>query len=77
MAPGSDVDLLFLLSSNQTVPAESIVKSVLHYLWDLGYKVGHAVRTIDQTIKAAEDDTTVRTALLDARLIHACSTGCG
>ena len=70
MAPGSDVDVLFLLPSNQTAQAESIVKSVLYYLWDLGYKVGHAVRTIDQTIKAAKDDTTVRTALLDARLIH-------
>src|SRR6516165_2356277 len=70
MAPGSDVDLLFLFPNKQTVQAESIVKSVLHYLWDLGYKVGHAVRTIDQTIMAANDDMTVRTALLDARLIH-------
>ena len=70
MAPGSDVDLLFLFPDEQTGQAESIVKSVLHYLWDLGYKVGHAVRTIDQTIKAAKEDMTIRTALLDARLIH-------
>ena len=70
LAPGSDIDLLFLFPNKQTAQAESIVKSVLHYLWDLGYKVGHAVRTIDQTIKAAKDDMTVRTALLDARLIH-------
>ena len=67
MAPGSDVDLLFLFPANQTAQA---VKSVLHYLWDLGFKVGHAVRTIDQTMKAANNDMTVRTALLDARLIH-------
>ncbi len=70
MAPGSDVDLLFLFPDEQTGQAESIVKSVLHYLWDLGYKVGHAVRTVDQTIKAAKEDMTIRTALLDARLIH-------
>ena len=70
MAPGSDVDLLFLFPDKQTAQAESIVKSVLHYLWDLGYKVGHAVRTVDQTIKAAKIDMTIRTALLDARLIH-------
>ena len=70
MAPGSDVDLLFLFPDKQTAQAESIVKSVLHYLWDLGYKVGHAVRTVDQTIKAAKEDMTIRTALLDARLIH-------
>src|SRR5208282_5064902 len=40
------------------------------FLWDLGFKVGHATRNIDQTIRAAKDDMTVRTALLDARLIH-------
>ena len=70
MAPGSDVDLLFLFPDKQTAWGESIAKSVLYYLWDLGYKVGHATRTIDQTVKAAKDDLTVRTALLDARLIH-------
>jgi [protein-PII] uridylyltransferase len=59
--------LLFLFPNKQTAPAESVVKSVLHYLWDLGYKVGHAVRTIDQTIKTAKDDATVRTALLVAQ----------
>ncbi len=70
MAPGSDVDLLFLFPSRQTAGGESIVESVLYFLWDLGYKVGHATRNIDQTLKAAKDDMTIRTALLDARFIH-------
>jgi [protein-PII] uridylyltransferase len=70
MAPGSDVDLLFLLPYKQTAWGESIVESVLYYLWDLGYKVGHATRTVDQTLRTAKDDMTIRTALLDARLIY-------
>jgi len=70
MAPKSDVDLLFLLPYKQTAWGESIVESVLYFLWDLGYKVGHATRNIDQTLKSAQSDMTIRTTLLDARLIH-------
>jgi [protein-PII] uridylyltransferase len=69
LAPGSDIDLLFLLPYKQTPWGESVVESVLYFLWDLGYKVGHATRSADQTIKAATDDMTIRTALLDSRLI--------
>src|SRR6516165_6766909 len=65
MSPGSDVDLLFLLPYKQTAWGENIVESVLYFLWDLGYKVGHATRTVNQTIKAADEDVTIRTALLD------------
>ena len=69
LAPFSDVDLLFLLPYKQTPWGESVVEYVLYLLWDLGLKVGHATRTIDQTLKLARGDTTIRTALLDARLI--------
>ncbi len=74
LAPGSDIDLLFLLPYRQTAWGESIVESVLYFLWDLGYKVGHATRNVDQTIRAAREDMTIRTALLDARLIYGEST---
>ena len=70
MAPSSDVDLLFLLPYKQTAWGESVVESILYFLWDLGYKVGHATRTIDQTLKAAKNDMTIRTAMLDARLLY-------
>jgi [protein-PII] uridylyltransferase len=70
MAPGSDVDLLFLLPYKQTAWGESIVESILYFLWDLGYKVGHATRTADQTLKAAREDMTIRTALIDSRFVY-------
>jgi [protein-PII] uridylyltransferase len=69
LAPGSDIDLLFLLPYKQTAWGESVAEYMLYVLWDLGFKVGHATRTVDQCIKMSSD-VTVRTALLDARLIH-------
>ncbi|MBX9925573.1 MAG: [protein-PII] uridylyltransferase [Hyphomicrobiaceae bacterium] len=70
LAPGSDIDLLFLLPYKKTPWAESIAEAVLYMLWDLGFKVGHATRTVDQCLKLSLTDMTIRTSLLDARLIH-------
>src|SRR5262249_44090691 len=38
-------------------------------LWDLGLTVGQSLRTVDETVKTAQADVTVRTNLLDARLL--------
>ncbi len=70
LAPGSDIDLLFLLPYKQTAWGESVAEAMLYVLWDLGFKVGHATRTVDQCLKMAQSDVTIRTSLLDARLIH-------
>jgi [protein-PII] uridylyltransferase len=69
LAPGSDVDLLFLLPYKQTPWGESVVEYMLYLLWDLGQKVGHATRTVEQCLKLSEADITIRTAILDSRLI--------
>ncbi|MBX2805674.1 MAG: [protein-PII] uridylyltransferase [Hyphomicrobiales bacterium] len=69
MAPGSDVDLLFLLPYKQTPWGETVAEFILYLLWDLGFKVGHATRTTSQTIRFAKTDMTTRTALLDARFV--------
>ncbi len=70
LAPGSDIDLQFLLPYKKTPWAESIAEAVLYMLWDLGFKVGHATRTVDQCLKLSLTDMTIRTSLLDSRLIH-------
>ncbi len=70
LAPGSDIDLLFLLPYKQTPWGESVAEHMLYVLWDLGFKVGHATRTVDQCIKSAQGDMTIRTALLDVWFIH-------
>ena len=69
LAPGSDIDLLFLLPYKQTPWGESVAEAVLYLLWDLGFKVGHATRNVDQSLKYAQADMTIRTSMLDARLI--------
>ena len=69
LAPGSDIDLLFLLPYKQTPWGESVAETMLYILWDLGQKVGHATRNVDQCLKLSGNDFTIRTALLDSRYI--------
>lgn len=67
LAPYSDIDLLFLLPYKRTPRVEQVVEYMLYMLWDLGWKVGHAVRGVDECIRQSNDDVTIRTALLEAR----------
>ncbi|WP_417687251.1 [protein-PII] uridylyltransferase [Roseibium sp.] len=69
LAPGSDVDLLFVLPYKQTPWGEQVVEYILYMLWDLGLKVGHATRNIDECIRLSRQDMTIRTAILEARYI--------
>ena len=69
MAPGSDIDLLFVLPYKQTAWGESIAEAILYCLWDMGLKVGHATRSIDECIRQAKADMTIRTAILEARFL--------
>ena len=38
-------------------------------LWDMGLKVGNASRTIAECLRAAKEDFTIRTAVLETRFI--------
>src|SRR5271170_3657275 len=69
LAPFSDIDLLFLRPYKQTAHAESVIEFMLYALWDLGFKVGHASRTIEECIKLSREDFTIRTSILEARLL--------
>ncbi|VFU09821.1 [Protein-PII] uridylyltransferase / [Protein-PII]-UMP uridylyl-removing enzyme [Methylocella tundrae] len=69
LAPGSDIDLLFLLPEGASARTQNIIQSILYILWDLGQKVGHSTRTIEECLSEARGDFTVRTALLEARFL--------
>ena len=73
LAPCSDLDLLFLLPNNlkinESKHAEEVIQFILYILWDLGYSVGHATRTIDDCIEKSKLDLTISTALLEKRFI--------
>ncbi len=69
MAPYSDVDIGFLTPGKQTAHAEQVIEAMLYALWDLGLKVGHSSRSLDDMVRQAKADVTVRTALLEARYV--------
>jgi len=69
LAPGSDIDLLFVHPYKQSPWCESVVEFILYMLWDLGLKVGHATRSLVECSRLAKQDVTIRTALLEARYL--------
>lgn len=69
LAPGSDIDLLFVLPYKKTPWTEQVVEWILYILWDMGLKVGHATRNVDECIRLSRSDMTIRTAILEARFL--------
>src|SRR5712675_371344 len=69
MAPESDIDLLFILPYKQTAWGEQVAEAILYCLWDMGLKVGHATRSVDESIRQARGDRTIRTAVLETRFL--------
>ncbi len=68
--PYSDVDLMILHSGQVREKAlEEMAQAVFYPLWDEGFEVGHAVRTVDECLNDAEKDFFLSTALLSARLV--------
>ena len=66
--PSSDVDLLILLGQPNN-DSDAQVSAFVSSLWDLGLKIGHSVRSIDECLALAVDDITVMTTLLETRLL--------
>ncbi|MBI2718459.1 MAG: [protein-PII] uridylyltransferase [Rhizobiales bacterium] len=69
LAPGSDIDLLFVLPAKQSQRIQAIVEFILYCLWDIRQKVGHATRSIEECIRLAKTDSTILTSILEARYI--------
>ncbi len=69
MAPYSDVDLMFLTPARPSREEAEATEAILHLLWDLKLKVGHSLRSTAELIALAKKDMTIRTAVLEARLL--------
>jgi [protein-PII] uridylyltransferase len=70
VAPYSDVDLMFLFPYKLTAHSEQIIEYILYTLWDLGLKVGHATRSVEEAIRLSKENMTIRTSLLESRWLQ-------
>lgn len=69
MAPHSDVDIAFLTPIKQTAWCEQVIEAILYFLWDLGLKIGHSSRSLDEMVRMAKSDLTICTSLLEGRYV--------
>lgn len=72
MNPYSDIDLTFLFPGNSSPVTQEIAKLIsdfLLYLFDLRFKVGHASRSVGETLALANQDNETKTAWIESRLI--------
>jgi len=67
--PHSDVDVLILLPEHGIAPAAQI-EQFFATLWDIGIELGHAVRTVAQCASEMAGDVTIRTSLLENRILE-------
>jgi len=65
----SDVDLLFLFEKKVPEETEELVREIIYPLWDMGFDVGYATRSIKECVSLALEEVEVLTSLLDARFI--------
>jgi hypothetical protein len=68
LAPASDLDLLFLTdgSAVRRAYAERLIGYLLTGLWDLGFQIGHAARTVAECERLPRAEPTVLARLLDS-----------
>ena len=73
LAPQSDWDLWFLVPDQASTEIEEDIQRFLYVLWDMNAKVGHAVRTIKETMQHLKEDWNSATAAQEMRLL--CGSG--
>ena len=69
LAPYSDIDVMVLYRRGGGDVVQSLSKYLFHHLWDLGFQVGHSVRSIPDCMVVAETDLVVKTSLMEARFL--------
>ena len=73
--PHSDIDIMFLhagqvVAISTALPSlKKVMDGLLYPLWDLGFKVGHSVRTISESVQVANQDMQAKTSLIEARMV--------
>lgn len=70
MAPHSDVDVMVLFEDEDAKNANSdAAQKFLHSMWNLGFDVGHSVRTIADCLNLYQTDVDVWASVLESRYV--------
>src|SRR5262249_26045867 len=69
LGPYADLDVRFLKKGRQSEAENLMVQKMLCLLWDMGFQVGHSVRSIKDALHIAREDLVSQVSMLDARLI--------
>jgi len=65
--PSSDVDIMILLEDSEQVRLSHAGAQLITFLFDIGLKLGHSMRTLADCVQVAGSDATVMTNLIEAR----------
>ena len=66
----SDIDLMLVYKDIPAYNVKEIIEKILYILWDTGLKLGHRVHTIDDLYEVSKTDITIKTALIESRMIE-------
>ena len=69
LAPKSDWDMWFLVSGHCSEQIEVEIQAFLLCLWDMGAKIGHAVRSVNECLEHVKEDWNSATAASESRLL--------
>jgi [protein-PII] uridylyltransferase len=69
----SDIDLMLVYKDIPGYNLKEMIEKILYILWDTGLKLGHRVHTIDDLHHVSQTDITIKTALIESRMIEGSS----
>jgi [protein-PII] uridylyltransferase len=70
LSPYSDIDLMFLHRNRKDAAAATqLSEAILYLLWDVGFNVGHSMRSLSDCVSMAKEDIVSRNSMIDARLL--------
>ncbi|MFN3477654.1 MAG: DUF294 nucleotidyltransferase-like domain-containing protein, partial [Candidatus Methylomirabilales bacterium] len=67
--PASDVDIMLLYPKREDLYLHAMADYVFHMLWDIGFVLGNAYRSINDCLEIADSDPTSLTSMLEARFL--------
>ena len=67
--PYSDIDIIFLHRGKANKTIEDFTTRFLHYLWDIGFDLGHSVRSVEDCLEFARIDLASQTSIMESRLL--------